>query len=241
MKFFLLPSGLTLLALGLGLLLILARRTRRTGVGALGLGAFIYVVFGSGPVAFWLMEGLEDRYATLADPAVIERPVDYIVVLAAYGEVDERAPPGNQVNRASIFRLLEAMRLHQARPEAIVVLTGREEVPALMRESLLVMGMPADRVMLESESRNTHDSAVHLRDRLEDRQFILVTSAGHMARSVRAFEKQGLQPIPAPTDFLSRRQLRLSSWLPTPGHLGISDQAMHEYLGMAWYRLRGRN
>ncbi len=240
LKYFVLPSGLMLIALGLGVLLALARRTRRLGAGLLGVGAIIYIVFGSGPVAFWLMEGLEQRYPALADPAAVGS-LDYIVVLAAHGERNAVAPPGNEVNRASIFRLVEAARIHQVQPQAVVVLSGWDEVPMLMRESLLAMGLPAERIMLESGSRNTYDSAVHLRVMLDNRRFVLVTSAGHMARSVKSFETQSLSPIPAPTDYLSRRLLRPQSYLPSPGHLAISDLAVHEHLGMAWYRLRGRN
>ena len=33
--------------------------------------------------------------------------------------------------------------------------------------------------------------------------FILVTSAGHMPRSMAVFEAQGMQPIPAPTEFIT--------------------------------------
>lgn len=237
LKSLLLPSGLVLVALVLGLILLWRRRTRVLGMAACVLGALLYVVFASGPVSNALIGGLENRYAA-ADPAA--DPVDYIVVLSAWGERDGRAPAGSHVNRAAIFRLVEAMRLHRALPHATVLISGWEEVPGLMRESLLTMGMPADRIILETGSRSTHESAVHLSKPLRGERFLLVTSAGHMARSVAAFEDLELKPIPAPTDFLSHERVRPASWLPSAGHLAVSDLAMHEYLGGAWYSKRHR-
>jgi len=54
------------------------------------------------------------------------------------------------------------------------------------------------------------------------------------------FEGQGLDPIPVPTGHLSYMDIWESSILPTPTQLHLSDLAVHEYLGLTWYRWRGR-
>jgi hypothetical protein len=56
-------------------------------------------------------------------------------------------------------------------------------------------------IILRSLSKDTKDQAIHIRKILDNNSFILVTSASHMPRSIVLFRKQGLQPIPAPTDF----------------------------------------
>ena len=66
----------------------------------------------------------------------------------------------------------------------------------------------------------------------------LVTSAGHMRRAAWSFEQQGLLPVAAPTDHLMPRSVRQASWTTSALHLQASDLALHEYLGLAWYRLR---
>ena len=79
---------------------------------------------------------------------------------------------------------------------------------------------------------------------------ILVTSALHMPRSVALFEKQGIQVIPAPADFTitedSWKQLTdnnlagwLIAWLPNTSNLGLTSNALKEYLGWLAYWLRG--
>ncbi len=66
---------------------------------------------------------------------------------------------------------------------------------------LLTLGLPADRLVLESQSRNTADSAARVVPLLGGRPFALVTSAGHLPRSMATFAKAGLRPVPVPADY----------------------------------------
>ena len=79
---------------------------------------------------------------------------------------------------------------------------------------------------------------------------ILVTSAVHMPRSVALFQTQGIQVIPAPSDFtvtqagwddLTHATLatQVVNWLPSIGNLDMTTNALKEYIGNLVYRLRG--
>jgi len=71
--------------------------------------------------------------------------------------------------------------------------------------------------------------------------FILVTSAAHMPRAAGFFKKRGLQPIPAPTDFLNtRHRLDSDDLVPDATKLVRAQIAIYEYLGLAWETLRGK-
>ncbi len=61
---------------------------------------------------------------------------------------------------------------------------------------------------------------------LAGRPFFLVTSAGHLPRTMAAFAKLGMTPIPAPTDYRLSRNVRRASILPSPMHLYGSDLAV---------------
>jgi hypothetical protein len=54
---------------------------------------------------------------------------------------------------------------------------------------------------------------------------------------VRHFERVGLAPIPAPTEFEtgSERVATLSSWVPSAGNLRKTERVVHETLG--WWAL----
>jgi len=75
-------------------------------------------------------------------------------------------------------------------------------------------------------------------------RFFRVTSASHMRRAVRHFERAGLQPIPAPTGFKTGgdRLNTPSYWLPSAGNLRKTERAVHETLGLLALELdhRGR-
>jgi len=68
---------------------------------------------------------------------------------------------------------------------------------------------------------------------------VLVTSAIHMRRSVGLFRAVGINVIPA-----IARQREYSGFsvylLPSDTGLRTSALAVHEILGMAYYRLRGQ-
>ena len=79
------------------------------------------------------------------------------------------------------------------------------------------------------------------------RRVLLVTSAIHMPRSLGVFRRScpAVEYIPAPTDFRATQQLPVPWYrsavllLPTPHSLVDFSDAMHEYIGMLYYRLRG--
>ena len=94
---------------------------------------------------------------------------------------------------------------------------------------------------MEPDSRDTADEAEIIAKMIGREKFILVTSAAHMPRSMALFRKRGLQPIPAPADFLVREAQGSdpSRFFPGAGSLGQVETAVHEYLGLAWAWLRG--
>jgi uncharacterized SAM-binding protein YcdF (DUF218 family) len=69
-------------------------------------------------------------------------------------------------------------------------------------------------------------------------RFYLVTHAWHMPRAMLSFEGTSLEPIPAPTRFVSRSMLLWRDFLPSANAFGTTYYAVHEWLGLAWYHLR---
>ena len=79
------------------------------------------------------------------------------------------------------------------------------------------------------------------RNGIGDGPVLLVTSAIHMPRSVAVFRAAGVNVIPAPTDItvLDTRYDGLFGWLPAIGALGATSRAVHEYIGLCVYWIRG--
>jgi uncharacterized SAM-binding protein YcdF (DUF218 family) len=66
---------------------------------------------------------------------------------------------------------------------------------------------------------------------------LLVTHGFHMERATLAFSRAGLKVIPAPT-MLTVVRLEPDALVPTGKALQQSRLAAHEWVGLAWYRLR---
>ena len=197
-------------------------------------------------VADGLMAALERSYPPRALAATPQ--AEAIVLLGGATRGDTHMSTLADLNQQA-DRLVHAAALFHAGRAPLILLSGggqpgtRPEAER-MRDILLVMGVPDQVMRLERESRNTHDNAVNsarLLAAVGARKVLLVTSAFHMRRAEALFSAQGLQVIPAPTDY-QRLVIdpALPRWLPTVDALARSTRALHEHAGYWVYRLQGR-
>jgi uncharacterized SAM-binding protein YcdF (DUF218 family) len=112
------------------------------------------------------------------------------------------------------------------------------------RELLREWGVPADRIVIEGESRNTYENALETKRLLEARglrKVLLVTSARHMPRALGLFQGAAIDAVPAPTDFrvVSYDQPAVFNWFPNADALAATTDALHEYLGIAYSAWKG--
>ena len=122
-----------------------------------------------------------------------------------------------------------------------------------MAELLAMFDVPESDILIQDRSLNTAEEAEEDAKILKDlglKKIILVSSATHMRRAVPLFEKQGLEVIPAPTDYsFSDKEwedLLHVEWenlytyiIPTIGNMQSLQNALKEYLGYFVYHLRG--
>jgi uncharacterized SAM-binding protein YcdF (DUF218 family) len=146
-------------------------------------------------------------------------------------------------------RVLEAARVFDVLGGPWIVSSGgpppgRDMVPEseIMRRELLELGVPDSTILLESESKVTRDEAVLSAQILRQRGItscIVVTSDIHMRRALATFRRAGLNAVPAVAVNPIAFERRSRTWLPTQQALEFSQEVIHEYLGLAWYRMRG--
>tara|TARA_Y100001968_G_C19385342_1_gene732541 strand:- start:690 stop:989 length:300 start_codon:yes stop_codon:yes gene_type:complete len=70
-------------------------------------------------------------------------------------------------------------------------------------------------------------------------QILLVTSAFHMQRAKRQFERQGFIVHPFPVDFKTSKTSNLinpTKWMPSARNLSRSSKALREMLGRVIYK-----
>ncbi|QNI72359.1 YdcF family protein [Synechococcus sp. NOUM97013] len=101
------------------------------------------------------------------------------------------------------------------------------------------LGIPAAAMASTPPVINTAEEAVAIRQLLPASQarVLLVTSAFHMRRAQRLFERQGLEVQPFPVDFQARGRWAgplwqdPTQWLPSAAALDHSSRALSELLG----------
>jgi len=238
------PAVIVLLAL-LGL--VLQRRWRRIGTVLLWLSVAVLYVLSLPITGHALLGALEQ--SVIAAPTVEDiraGSTDAIVVLGGGREADQPQYGGDTVSKFTLERLRYAARLQRATGMPILVSGGSvfgNGVPEaeLMRQTL-VRDFQATADWIENRSRTTFENALYSRPILDaaGRKTVwLVTDAWHMPRSLWAFRQAGIKTIMAPTGFAGGDGVdTLLDFLPTSHGLTLSDLALHEILGILWYRLR---
>jgi len=147
-------------------------------------------------------------------------------------------------------RALEARRIYQLLNPRWVIGSGgefgvrerRDASSANMRDLLVRLGVPRDRIVLESASRNTRDEAVAIAPMLRELgvdRVVLVTSAVHMRRAAGAFRAVGVNPLPAIAPDAKYRVMWMAQLRPGREGLNLSSQVAHELAGLPYYWLRG--
>jgi uncharacterized SAM-binding protein YcdF (DUF218 family) len=113
-----------------------------------------------------------------------------------------------------------------------------------MRDFTVRLGVdPAD-ILVEDRSLTTYENTLQSAEILRARgvqRIALVTDATHMYRASRCFDRQGFEVVPAACNFRAV-QLQCSPELFLPNTHGVDRLriAMHEWLGIVWYKLHGR-
>ena len=114
----------------------------------------------------------------------------------------------------------------------------------LAKRLLSLWGISASSIEIESGSQNTYENAVFSKPILEKHgahRILLITSAFHMPRSAAIFRRLGFEVYPFPCDYRSGWYAPVFplGWVPESRDLFTNRLALHEWLGIGVYKLRG--
>lgn len=250
---FLYPLGLACVLLVVALVM-LWRRSRWVPVPV--VLALIVLLLGSNSwVANSLVQSLEWQHIPVGELPT----ADAIVLLG--GATKSAFPPRPAVDLSEEGdRVLYAAQLYREGKAPVVIASGGRidwrgggvAESSDMADILVTLGVPNAAIVQDSKSLNTYQNAVNVRQIMQERgirRVLLVTSAMHMPRSLRIFQRQGIEAIPAPTDFLitqqelnepnSSPQATVLNLVPDADQLQNTTRALKEYIGTVIYRLRG--
>ncbi|MBH8571502.1 YdcF family protein [Nostocaceae cyanobacterium CENA369] len=247
------PLGLASVSLIVALITLWKRP--RIAAAAIALALISLLVCSNAWVAKSLVRSLEWQNL----PAAQIPNAEAIVVLG--GATKSASFPRPTVDLSeSGDRVIYAAQLYRQKKAPLVILSGGRidwrgsgaPESADMAQILTSIGVPSEALVQDPDSLNTYENAVNVKKIVETRgirQVLLVTSAMHMPRSLKIFQRQGIDVIPAPTDFLvsqsdlqelsSTPKAAILNLLPDSNNLQLFTNALKEYVGSFVYRLRG--
>lgn len=198
-----------------------------------------------GTVPDALLMPLETRFSNVAVPKYI----DGIIVLAGGFEVSK----SGTVQFGTLSRIIQGIILAQQHPEAKLIFSGGSgsvlnqnlREADYMKKLAVKIGISADRILVDSNSRNTRENAVQTADLIKDHRqknpdakWVLITSAFHMPRAIGCFRKVGIDPIPYNVEY-TQNEDQIFIPLPSPESLIHLKTALKEWIGLMVYRLSG--
>ncbi|TQV88970.1 YdcF family protein [Aliikangiella coralliicola] len=250
-KAFLLPPGINLLLLIVGLAMLGFSRFRRSAIALISLGCISLVVLSTPTVSDSLIASLEvDEAIKMPQLKALQadQQTDRAIVVLSGGRLS-RAPEYGEIDTVSAQTLLRIRYAGwlQKRLHLPVLLSGgsvfnEATSEAVLMNQVMVSSFNIAPKWIESQSKNTAENAVYSSQILKQNninEILLITHAWHMPRAKKEFEKQGITVIPAPMSFSSNKKPgNFTDYLPNAKALHRSSSALHELLGNLWYDIR---
>jgi uncharacterized SAM-binding protein YcdF (DUF218 family) len=240
---------LILLATGL----ILTKRHRRNTTSRIGWYSVLFAtvllfLLSLKPVANLITYPLESWYAY---PSAAELDsLDIVVVLGGGTRPSGGLRRDADLTEYAYPRLYHGVRVFKESGAKLLAFCGGPPVKGatseaeVMRGMALCLGVPEERILTETRSRNTMQNAAGLAQLLpagKERRIGLVTSAAHMPRSRRVFSRQFPQDTIVPIAVCYTCYpvgWRIERIAPSVDNLNQSTAALHEWIAMLWYAVR---
>lgn len=171
---------------------------------------------------------------------------DAIVVLGGGAHFGADEYGGDTLKYFTLERIRYAARLQRATHLPLLTTGGRPEkgtAEARLMAEALQQDFNVPTTWQESNSNTTAQNARLSANILlpqGKRRILLVTHAWHMPRALPTFQKAGFEVIPAPTMAISNKPHNSFDFIPSATGLLRSYYALHEWVGIAWYKLSGK-
>jgi len=216
------------------------------------LGTLILLLFSNRLVSNRLVYFLESRY----EPASINTlsNLDIMVVLSGGIRSSSRFNKNFEVLPVTFSRISQGIDAFNQSNAKKIILSGAgsnsrtkpesQKDGEAMKNLALQLGVPEEKIIIEPNSFNTMEHAIELVKLFPPEKKLkigLVTSALHMLRSKKAFNRK-FQPdsiVPIPVNYIySSPKLNVKSFIPSSDALSQSTYALHELIGILWFSIR---
>ena len=111
----------------------------------------------------------------------------------------------------------------------------------VLKQYAISNGIPTKKIFVTKDVENTAEEAVAVKELINSsKRIILVTSAFHMYRAKRLFEKQGCIVIPYKLDYKvsGNNKVTFIDFIPSAVNLGLTETGIREIIGRLFYLIK---
>jgi len=239
-------------------LLFIALRKPQLSRRFLIIAVFNLVLVGYLPISGALLKGLEDRAPRISANQLTTSELGGVIILGGAIEGGEIAIDRGEVSiYSSAERVTKAFEFIRKHPELHLIFSGysgrvnpkgmseAEAFKKLVQEQ----GLDASHVHYENQSRNTYENVLYLKPMMDEfgikneaglsKPWLVITSASHMYRSLKIFEKQGIAVLSLPVDYQTANRLQWTAFDLVDGAQNW-NKALHELVGLLAYWITGK-
>ncbi|QWD68565.1 YdcF family protein [Polynucleobacter sp. VK25] len=210
------------------------------------------------PASEVFLSALENTVTKTEIAKLANNDVGGIIILGGAIEDGEIIGDRGEVSlRSSAERVTKAFELIRKNPNIPFIFSGYSgritprgvsEADAF-KQLIQEQGLSEQNAHYENQSRNTYENALHKKPVIEEfglktdagqlKPWLLITSASHMYRSTKIFEKQGLDVIPILVDYQTANSLQWTMFDLVDGAHNWNI-LVHEIVGLFAYWITGK-
>jgi uncharacterized SAM-binding protein YcdF (DUF218 family) len=204
------------------------------------------------------LRALEDVIPKINLAQISEKDIGGIIILGGAIEGGEIAVDRGEISiGAAAERITKAFELIRKYPDLPFIFSGFSgrlypkgvsEAEAF-KQLITEQGLADKSAHYENQSRNTYENVLYMKPMIVEfgeksaegvlKPWLLITSASHMYRSVKIFQKQGIEVIPVPVDYQTANKLHWGQFDLVEGAQGWNN-FLHEAVGLLAYWFTGK-
>jgi uncharacterized SAM-binding protein YcdF (DUF218 family) len=217
-----------------------------------------FFIIGWIPTSEVSLRSLEDSVAKTSLADLSHDEIGGILILGGAIASGELGPERGEVSIGAaaerVTKGLELIRKHPDLPfiysgfSGSITPKGVSEADAF-KQLIAEQGIDEKMAHYENQSRNTYENVLYMKPMMEKfgirgndgklKPWLLITSASHMYRSIKIFQKQELSVLPLPVDYQTTQQLSWRSFDLIQGAQNWNN-LLHELIGLLAYWITGK-
>ena len=210
------------------------------------------------PTSEWGLRSLEEAVVKTSLTNLTQNDLGGIIIFGGAIEGGEIVLDRGEVSiGSSAERVTKAFELIRKYPDIPFIFSGYSgrinprgisEADAF-KQLIAEQGLSEKMAHYENQSRNSYENVLYVRPMIQElgpkneagvlKPWLLITSASHMYRSVKIFQKQGIDVIPLPVDYQAANRISWTSFNLGEG-AGNWNNLLHEVVGLCAYWITGK-